>query len=181
MRLHSMLLLIALMPAAATAAERICDQSETKATPAPGGEWVANVQHQVCDTGNGAAAAITVIIASLKDPAKSKLVFMMPVPRSRDDWPRVRWISASAVELRVANLSEAPEAEPLYEGIRISRVFCNDNPADRAAVVAYKDAIQQWQKVVTAWNDKRKQDPEAAGARPPRPEEPRLSPGQCTD
>jgi hypothetical protein len=181
MRLPFMLMLAALMPAAAAAAERICDQSETKATPAPGGEWVANVQHEVCDTGNGAGAAITVIIASLKDPAKSRRVFMMPVPRSRDDWPKVRWDSATAVELRVANLSEAPAPEPQYEGIRISLVYCNDNPSDRAAVVAYKAAVLQWQKDVTAWNDKRKQNADAAGARPPRPEEPRLSPGRCTD
>jgi hypothetical protein len=177
----SALLLIALMPAAASAAERICDQSETRATPSPDGQWVANVQEEVCDTGNGAAAGITVVIASLKDPTRSKRVFMMPVPRSRDDWPRVRWQGAGALELRVANLSEAPAPQPQYEGIRISLTYCNDNPGDRAALAAYKAAVQQWQKDVTAWAAKRKENPDAAGARPARPEEPRLSPGRCTD
>lgn len=181
MRLHLMALLIALAPAAGGAAERICDQSETRATPSPDGQWVANVQEEVCDTGNGAAAGITVVIASVKDAAVSKRVFMMPVPRSRDDWPRVRWQGPNAVELRVANLSEAPAPEPQFEGIRVSLTFCNDNPGDRARVAEYKAAVLQWQWDVTAWNELRKQDAAAAGTRPPRPEEPRLSPGRCTD
>ncbi|MEO8314970.1 MAG: hypothetical protein ABI645_09270 [Pseudomonadota bacterium] len=175
------MLILGLAPAAANAAERVCDHSETRATPSPDGQWVANVQEEVCDTGNGAAAGITVVIASVKDQARSKRVFMMPVPRSRDDWPRVRWQGANAVELRVANLSGAPAPEAQYEGIRISLTFCNDNPADRAAVVAYKAAVLAWQKDVTAWAEKRKQNPDAVGARPARPEEPRLSPGRCTE
>jgi hypothetical protein len=47
------LLLIALLPGAGNTAERFCDQSETRATPSPDGQWVANVQEEVCDTGNG--------------------------------------------------------------------------------------------------------------------------------
>lgn len=181
MRLSMMVLLIALLPAAGSAAERICDRSETTATPSPNGDWVANVQHEVCDTSNGAAAGVTVVIASVKDPTRSKRVFIMPVPRTRDDWPRVRWQGPDAVELRVANLSEAPAPTPEFEGIRISLSFCDDNPADRARLAAYKSAVQAWQKDVTAWADKRKQNPDAAGSRPARPEEPRLSPGHCTD
>ena len=169
------------MPVATRAAERICDQSETTATPSPNGDWVANVQHEVCDTGNGAGAGITVVLASARDPARSKRVFIMPVPRSRDDWPRVRWLGPAALELRVANLSEAPAPEPQFEGIRISLAFCHDNPDDRAAMAAYKAATLAWQKDVSAWNARRKQDAAAAGTRPPRPEDPRLSPGRCTD
>lgn len=175
------LLLLALMPAAAGAAEVFCDQSETRATPSPNGEWVANVQEEVCDTGSGAAAGITMILASQKDAALKKRVFSMPVPRSRDDWPRVRWLDARTVELRVANLSEAPAPQPQFEGIRILLAFCNDNPEDRARLAAYKAAVLTWQQVVTDWNERRKQDAAAAGPRPPRPEEPRLSPGRCTD
>jgi hypothetical protein len=181
MRLSMMALLIALLPAAGNAAERFCDQSETTATPSPNGDWVANVQHEVCDTGNGAAAGITVVVASVKEPARSKRVFIMPVPRSRDDWPRVRWQGSQAVELRVANLSEAPAPTPEFEGIRISLSYCNDNPADRARMAAYKSAVLAWQSDVTAWAEKRKQNPDGAGPRPARPEEPRLSPGRCTD
>jgi hypothetical protein len=181
MRLSMMALLIILLPAAGNAAERICDQSETRATPSPNGEWVANVQHEVCDTGNGAAAGITVVLASVKEPGRSKRVFIMPVPRSHDDWPRVRWQGPSAVELRVANLSEAPAPTPEFEGIRISLSYCDDNPADRARLADYKAAVVAWQKDVTAWAEMRKQNPDAAGARPVRPEEPRLSPGRCTN
>jgi hypothetical protein len=181
MRLHLMVALITLLPTVGHTAERFCDKSETRATPSPDGQWVANVQEEVCDTGKGAAAGITVVIAAVKEPARSKRVFIMPVPRSRDDWPRVRWLGSNALELRVANLSEAGAPEPVFEGIRISLVYCNDNPADRAQLAAYKASVLQWQKDVTAWAEKRKQNPDAAGTRPPRPEEPRLSPGRCTD
>jgi len=174
------LLLLALLPACAGAAEQLCDQSETRSTPSPDGVWVARVQEEVCATANGAAAGITVIIASVTEPARSKRVFMMPVPRSRDDWPRIRWHDSKQLELRVANLSEAPAPDPVFQDIRIALVFCNDNPGDRAALAAYKTAVAAWQKTVTAWAEKRKQDPDAAGTRPPRPEEPRLSPGRCT-
>jgi hypothetical protein len=47
--------------------------------------------------------------------------------------------------------------------------------------VDYKAAVKQWQRDVTAWAARRKQDADGAGPRPPRPEEPRLSPGRCTD
>ncbi len=67
----------------------------------------------------------------------------------------------------------------MYEGIRIALAYCNDNPEDRARLVAYKAAVQQWQKDVSAWAEKRKQDADAAGPRPARPEEPALSPGRC--
>ncbi len=184
MRTRVLIALLALPWAVATlhAAEFVCDRSETKATPSPDGQWVANVQEEVCDTPTGAAAGITVVIASAKDPEHGKRVFIMPVPRSRDDWPRIRWQGSKAVELRVANLSEAPAPNPpTYEGIRNSLAYCGYNPEARESLVASKDAVQQWQQDVSAWAEKRKQNADAAGPRPPRPEEPRLSAGRCTD
>lgn len=165
----------------AQAAEHLCDQSGSRTTPSPDGRWIANVQEEVCATPSGAAAGITVVLVSAADAAVSRRVFIMPVPRSRDDWPRVRWQGADAIELRVANLSEAPAPEPSYQGIRISLSYCGDNPDDRATLVAYKASILQWQRDVTAWAERRKQDAAAAGARPARPEEPRLAPGRCSD
>jgi hypothetical protein len=108
-------------------------------------------------------------------------VFIMPVPRSRDDWPRIRWQGPAAMEVRVANLSEASAPEPMFEGIRITLAYCGDNPEDRARVVAYKAAVLQWRKDVSAWVAKRKQDADAAGPRPPQPEEPVIPPGHCSD
>jgi hypothetical protein len=180
-RAFAAVLAIALLPHGAPAAEPLCDRSESRVTPSPDGRWIANVQEEVCAAGTGAAAGITVVIAAASDPQHGKRVFIMPVPRSRDDWPRIRWQGPNAVELRVANLSEAPAPEPVYEGIRISLAYCGDNPADRAELVAYKAAVLQWQKAVSAWVEKRKQNADTAGARPPRPEEPRLAPGRCTD
>ena len=85
------------------------------------------------------------------------------------------------MEVRVANLSEASPPQPEYEGIRIVLAYCNDSPDDRARLVAYKAAVKQWQKDVSAWVKLRKENAEAAGLIPPRPEEPRLSPGRCED
>ena len=175
------LLAVAFVPAALHAAENECDRSESKSTPSPDGRWVANVQEEVCATATGAAAGITVVIASSSDPAKAKRVFQMPVPRSRDDWPRIHWDGPAALELRVPNLSEVAAPEPQFEGIRILLAYCGDNPEDRALLAAYKLAVKQWQKDVSAWVQKRKQDADAAGPRPPRPEEPTLAPGRCND
>ena len=139
------------------------------------------MQEEVCATSTGAAAGITIIIASTSDASRSKRVFIMPVPRSRDDWPRIRWQGPAAMEVRVPNLSEPSPPAPEFEGIRISLVYCGDNPQDRERQAAYKVAVKQWQKDVTAWVEHRKLDAQAAGPRPPRPEEPRLAPGRCVD
>jgi hypothetical protein len=183
MRTHFLIALLAMsfVPAPLLAAETECDRSGSKTTPSPDGQWVANVQEEVCATPTGAAAGITVVLVSTKDPAHSKRVFIMPVPRSRDDWPSIRWEGPDAVEVRVPNLTEAAPPEPAFEGIRISLAYCGDNPADRARLAANKTAVKQWQKDVTAWAERRKQDAEAAGPRPPRPEEPKLAAGRCID
>jgi hypothetical protein len=174
------LLVMTLLAAAAPAAENLCDRSGSKSTPSPDGRWVAHVQEEVCATANGAVAGITVVLESTRDSAISRRVFIMPVPRSRDDWPDIRWDAADAMEVRVPNMSEANPPEPVFEGIRISLTYCGDNPADRARLVAYKAAVLQWQKDVTAWVQQRKQQPDSVGARPPRPEEPVIAPGRCT-
>lgn len=163
------------------AAEPLCDRSGSKTTASPDGHWITNVQEEVCATANGAAAGITVVLVSAADPQVAKRVFIMPVPRSRDDWPQVRWQGSQTMELRVPNLSEAPSPDPEYQGIRIVLTHCGDNPDDRARLVAYREDIKQWQKDVTAWAARRKQDADAAGPRPDRPEEPRLPPGRCSD
>lgn len=175
------LLLLAFSPALLHAAAEECDRSGSRSVPSPGGQWVANVQEEVCATATGTAAGISVIIASTRDPDHSKRVFIMPVPRSREDWPRIRWEGEDAMQVRVANLSEAAPPQPQFDGIRISLVYCNDNPEDRARLAAYKAAVKQWQKDVSAWVQQRKLDAQAAGPRPPQPEEPRLSPGRCID
>jgi hypothetical protein len=183
MKTTALLALLALFPVAGavSAAEQVCDRSGSISTPSPDGKWIANVQEEVCSTATGAAAGITVIIVSSNDPQHAKRVFFMPVPRSREDWPRIRWDSPAAMEVRVANLSEASPPQAEYEGIRIVLAYCNDNADDRARLVAYKAAVKQWQADVSAWAKLRKQDAAAAGTIPPRPEEPRLSPGRCTE
>ena len=175
--------LLAFAPPMLHAEESACERSGSNSTPSPDGRWVAHVQEEVCATqgGTGTAAGITVVLASAKDPEHGKRVFIMPVPRSREDWPRVRWQAADAMELRVPNLAEVSPPQPEFEGVHISLAYCGDNPGDRARLAAYKAAVQQWQKDVSAWVKQRKDNPEAAGARPPRPEEPVLASGRCTD
>lgn len=174
-------LLLCAVTTALHAAESECDRSESKTTPSPDGKWIASVQEEACATAAGASAAVTVVLSSAQDPAHSRHVFMMNVPRSRDDWPRVRWQGPNAIEVRVPNLAEVNPPEPGFDGIHVSLAYCGDNPADRQRLADYRVAVKQWQKDVTAWVQKRKQDPDAAGPRPERPEEPRLDPGRCTD
>lgn len=177
-----LLLGLACSPVVLVAAEAECDRSDSRSTPSPDGQWVANVQEEVCATAaGGAAAGITVVLASTQDPSLSKRVFIMPVPRSRDDWPRIRWQGPTTMQVRVANLSDAAPPEPEFAGVRITLAYCDDNPDDRARLAAYKAAVKQWQKDVSAWAQKRKQDPQAAGPVPPRPEEPSLNPGRCVE
>lgn len=175
------LLALVATPGMLSAAEPVCDHSESRTTPSPDGRWVVSVQEEVCATANGAAAGITVVLSSAAEPSRSRRVFITPVPKSRDDWPRIRWQGADAVEIRIPNLTEASPPEPEFSGIRISLAYCGDNPQDRASLAAYKAAVQQWQKDVSAWAARRKEDAAAAGPRPPRPEEPRLAPGRCLD
>lgn len=172
---------LCLLPGVSGSEEPFCDQSGSKVTASPDGRWAAQVQEEVCTTPTGAAAGITVVLVHADDPARRKRVFIMPVPRSRDDWPRVHWQGPDALEVRVPNLSEASPPVPEFEGIRISLAYCGDNPDDRARLAAYRDAVKQWQKEVTAWAALRKQDAAAAGARPARPEEPSLPRGRCID
>lgn len=177
------LLPLAFCPLMLHAEESACERSGSISTSSPDGKWVAHVQEEVCATngGTGTAAGITVVLVSAGDAARSKRIFLMPVPRSREDWPRPRWQAADALELRVPNLSEVTPPVPQFEGVRISLAYCGDNPDDRARLAAYKAAVQQWQKDVSAWARQRKDNPETAGPRPPRPEEPVLAPGRCTD
>lgn len=164
------------------AAEPECDRSGSKTTPSPDGKWIASVQEEVCTTTRGGAAAgITVVLVSAADESHRRRVFLMPVPRSREDWPRVRWQGPSLVEVRVPNLSEPNPPEPEYDGIKVLLAYCGDNPADRETLANYKAAVKQWQQEVSAWVARRKQDESTAGPRPPRPEEPKLPPGRCTD
>lgn len=182
-RLYCQLMLAALVPGAAIAAdvETVCEQSESRITPSPDGQWTASVQERACATPTGAAAGITVVLTSSTDPSRSRRVYVMPVPRSRDDWPRVRWLGPAELVLHVPNLTEAAPPDAEFSGIRISLVYCGDNPQDREALAAYRSAVKQWQQDVTAWARLRKEDAAAAGTRPPRPTEPRLNPGRCVD
>jgi hypothetical protein len=177
----SPLLLVLLAPLACAAQDTVCERSGSITTQSPDGNWTASVQEVACATASGAAAGITVELLSGKEAATVQRVFTMPVPRSRDDWPRVRWLSANAIEIRVPNLAEVAPPRAEHEGIRISLTYCADNPEDRARLAAYREGVKQWQKDVSAWVKRRKEDEAAAGSRPPRPEEPRLSPGRCTD
>jgi hypothetical protein len=179
--MRSLLLVAAMTTGALQAAEPDCDRSESIITPSPDGRFTASVQHEVCATSTGAAAGITVVLASATDASQRRRVFIMPVPRSREEWARVHWQDAQTLAIRVPNLTEAAPPEPQFAGIRIALVYCGDNPGDRARLAAHKAAVLQWQKDVSDWVARRKVDAVAAGARPARPEEPRLAPGRCTD
>jgi hypothetical protein len=181
-RLARTLLLLLALSFGAVAHAQDCDRSESRLTPSPDGQWVASVQEEVCAGARGAAAGITVVIRSSSDESRAQRVFVTAVPRSRDDWPRVAWEGNALLRIRVPNLAEISDGpRDGFAGIRIELSYCGDAPEDRAKVAQYKVDVKQWQRDVSAWALRRKQDAATAGPRPPRPEEPRLPPGRCTD
>jgi hypothetical protein len=178
-RIAATLLCLAPLVSNAAALED-CDQSESKRTPSPDGRLTASVQEQVCAAGNRAVAGITVIVAPPDAPTDGVSVAMTAVPRSRDEWPRVVWRGNDALEVWVPNLAHVVDVKPAYRDVKVTLKYCGDNPDHRARVANYQVAIKQWMQDVTAWVERRKQDPEGAGPRPARPEEPRLPKGVCT-
>jgi len=156
-----------------------CDHSEARTASSPEGHWVATIQEEVCATDKGAAAGVNVDLSPAADPAHKSRVFIMRVPRSRDEWPRVIWKSETSMEVWLPNLAEVGLHVADAEGVHIELKYCGDNPRERAQRAEYQAALKQWMKDTTAWVQQKKADPNATAPRPKRPEEPRLTPSTC--
>jgi hypothetical protein len=180
--LVSALLALVLPSVPLAAAERVCDQSDPVVTPSPDGRWAASVQHQVCETdAGGVAAAITVFVGAPGAALQGGRVAATAVPRSHAEWPRVVWRSGSQLEVWVPNLAQVLETTSGYREVAVALKYCQDDPDARAQVARYKVEMQRWMEAVTRWVELRNTDPQAAGARPQRPEEPRIQPRACSD
>jgi hypothetical protein len=175
------LLTVVALPGFAAAAERACEQSESTVTASPQGRWSASVQHQVCDTGGGVAAAVTVYVGEAAAPLQGRRVAAIAVPRSREEWPRAVWRSESSLEVWVPNFATVLETSPGTGEVSVTLRYCGDDPEARARVAAYEGELKQWMQAVSRWAERRKSDPEGAGPRPVRPEEPRVTHRPCTD
>jgi hypothetical protein len=173
----TLLVLLPLVTARVSAAE--CDHSGAKTTASPDGRWVATVQEEVCATDKGAAAGVNVDLAPADDPAHKSRVFIMRVPRSREEWPRVLWKSPTSMEVWVPNLAEVGLHVADAEGVHIDLKYCGDNPQERARRAEYQAALGQWMKDTTAWVQQKKADPSSTAPRPKRPEEPLLTASTC--
>ena len=180
--LACLFLSLAVAPHAAVAAERACDQSESTVVPAPRGSLAASVQHQVCETDSGGvSAAITVYVGEAAAPLKGERLVSVAVPRSRDEWPRAVWRGEHALEVWVPNLANVLEAKPRYGNVTVALKYCADDPVARARVAQHAVDLEQWMESVSRWAERRRDNPDAAGPRPPRPQEPRLAARACTD
>lgn len=165
----------------APAAERVCEQSESTVTASPRGGHAASVQHQVCDTGSGVSAAVTVYVGDAAAPLKGGRVVAIAVPRSRDEWPIARWRDEQSLEVWVPNLATVLETQPSFQDVAVTLKYCADDPQARQRVAQYQVDMQRWMESVTAWAERRRVDPEGAGPRPQRPTEPRVTIRACTD
>jgi hypothetical protein len=162
-----------------SAAEQSCDGSESKITPSPAGNWMASVQERVCTTESGVAANVQVTVASKKSPDEATLVAAIAVPRSRDEWPKVVWRSETSLEVWVPNFAHVLEVKPVLRDVVVALKYCADDPVARASVAQYQVDVKRWMEAVTSWAKLHKADPDAAGERPPRPEEPRVTNQPC--
>lgn len=175
-------IILACVPAgAAFAAEAICEQSESTISRSPDGRLAASVQHQVCATNGGAAAAVTVFIGEAATPLQGSRVVSIAVPRSRSEWPKAVWRGNAALEVWVPNLAKALETSPAYKDVSVKLKYCGDDPALRARIAQNQVDLQQWMAAVTRWNELRKADPQGAGPRPERPVAPDATPRACDD
>lgn len=180
--LACLLLPLTVAPAATAAAERVCDQSESTVVPSPGRSLAASVQHQVCETDSGGvSAAITVYVGEAAAPLKGERLVSIAVPRSRDEWPRAVWRGEHALEVWVPNFANVLESKPRYGNVTVALKYCADDPAARARVAQHAVDLRQWMESVSRWAELRRNDPESAGPRPARPEEPRVISRACTD
>lgn len=176
------LLVAATSHGVAAGAERACDQSEQAISTAPGGQWEASVQHQVCETATGGvAAAVTVFVGERGAALQGGRVVATAVPRSRDEWPRVVWRGESTLEVWVPNLAQVLETATSWRGVKVELKYCGDDPAARELVARHQVELRQWMQAVTRWSELRNSDPEAAGVRPARPAEPRVARHGCRD
>lgn len=185
MTVRTLQILIALAACGGTAladgAERVCEQSESTVTPSPGGSHAASVQHQVCDTGAGVSAAITVYVGEAAAPLKGGRVVSVAVPRARGEWPIARWRDERSLEVWVPNLAKVLETQSAYGDVAVTLKYCDDDPEARQRVAQHEVDMQRWMEAVTQWAERRRQDPDAAGPRPERPTEPRARVRACTD
>lgn len=169
-------------PALVSAAERVCDQSDPQVQVAPGGRLASSIQHQVCETAaGGVAAAVTVFVGDAAKPLEGTRVLAVPVPRTREQWPRAVWRSPSTLELWVPNLTEVMESRADASGVDVKLRYCGDDPHARERVARHEADLEAWKQAVTRWAAQRRDDPQRAGPRPARPEEPRRQSRACTD
>lgn len=184
MRAHFLipvLLLLAASPPLAAADGLACDQSDSRVIPSPDGRWAASVQHQVCETPTGGvAAAITVFVGEAGAPLQGRRMVAIGVPRSHDEWPRAVWRGESQLEVWVPNFANVLETQPAYRDVAVTLRYCGDDPDARARVARYEVDLKRWMEETSRWAKRRKSDPEGAGPRPPRPEEPRVARHPCT-
>jgi hypothetical protein len=122
---------------------------------------------------------VNVDLTLATDSAHRSRVLSMRVPRSRDEWPRVVWTSATSLEVWVPNLAEIGLHVADAEGLHIELKYCGDNPEERARRVQYQADLKQWMKDTTAWVQQKKSEPNSTAPRPKRPEEPRLTSSTC--
>lgn len=170
-----------LWPLLSPAADRVCDQSDPNVTRSASGSWEASVQHQVCETASGrAAAAVTVFVGKPGSALEGRRVVAIAVPRTREEWPVAVWRDDARLEVWVPNFANVLESTLDAPGVNVTLRYCRDDSEARARVARYQDELAQWMAAVTQWSQLRKSDPQAAGTRPARPQEPKAPSQPCT-
>jgi hypothetical protein len=177
-----LLLVTAAFAAPAGSAERACEQSESTVTASPQGRLAASVQHQVCETAiGGVSAAITVFVGEAGAPMQGGRVLAVAVPRTREEWPVAVWRDENLLEVWVPNLAKVLQSQSSWREVTVALKYCGDDPALRERVARHEEDLRRWREEVTRWAEARRRDPEGAGPRPQRPEDPPSSSRPCTD
>ena len=110
-------------------------------------------------------------VAGSEQPSPEQLIAL-----GRSSGYRVRYQDAHAEDF-----AQVLDAGSAYRDVTVALRYCGDDPDGRALVAQHQLDLQEWMKAVSRWNELRKSDPEAAGARPARPAEPRVEIRACRD
>ncbi len=134
-----LVLLLVFAPLAACNRQQCTRTWTSSGVNSPDGKWTARVQQDVCETGLS-STEIAVVVQRV-----SSSVVLRPSGQWRDPaLIGLRWLGSETLEVSVPNRSVFTEEPSAPAGIRIRVRYENDDPADRAGWLKWREQYIDW-------------------------------------
>jgi hypothetical protein len=141
------------MPGIASAAESACERTNTGLVSSPDKHWVVVQFDENCALGLGSSSTVAMEIAPPDHPDKPQLIFGMSTSSVPEERPRVRWASATELQIVVPNLADVGLQVALFQGITITLKRCPDDPEARARLLKWRQAIASYSRKLEDWHN----------------------------